>query len=43
MAYVGSAVPDGSDGLTVTIVGQPRTARMLLEPAIDPTGSRMRA
>ncbi len=43
MAYVGSAVPDGSDGLTVTIVGQPRTATMLLEPAIDPTGSRMRA
>jgi dimethylglycine dehydrogenase len=41
MAYVDSGTPD--EGLTVTIVGEPRAARILSIPAYDPSGDRMRS
>jgi dimethylglycine dehydrogenase len=43
MGYIDSAVPAAEDGLTVTIVGEPRKCRILTEPAVDPSGSRMRS
>jgi dimethylglycine dehydrogenase len=41
MAYVDSDTPD--EGLTVTIVGEPRAARILSIPAYNPSGDRMRS
>jgi dimethylglycine dehydrogenase len=42
MGYVSCEVPDVSDNLTLTILGDRRPARILSQPAIDPAGARMR-
>jgi dimethylglycine dehydrogenase len=42
MGYLDSTVPTESDGLTVTILGEPRPARLVSNPLIDPLGHRMR-
>ncbi|MFO1402763.1 MAG: FAD-dependent oxidoreductase [Steroidobacteraceae bacterium] len=42
MGYLDAQVPDAQDGLTITVMGRPRPARVLAEPLIDPSGSRMR-
>ena len=33
---------DASDGLTVFVIGQPKTARVLPEPPVDPAGLLIR-
>jgi hypothetical protein len=41
MGYINRDVPtDGN--LSVTIMGQPRPARLLQQPAVDPGGSRIK-
>jgi dimethylglycine dehydrogenase len=42
MGYVASTVEDESQDLTVTLLGDPRPARLLSQALIDPTGRRMR-
>jgi dimethylglycine dehydrogenase len=42
MGYLDSNVQDESDGLTVTILGEPRPARLVSQALIDPMGHRMR-
>jgi dimethylglycine dehydrogenase len=42
MGYVTTSVPDEQSGLTVTILGESRPCRILRQPLIDPTGTRMR-
>ena len=42
LAYVETALCTTSDPLSVTILGQPRAARILPTPPYDPTGSRLR-
>lgn len=42
MGYLQSAIPDEQDDLSVTILGERRTCRVLNEAPIDPTGARMR-
>jgi hypothetical protein len=41
MGYVASAVE--AEDLTVTILGEPRPARLLHQAAFDPAGQRMRS
>ena len=43
LAYLDVAVIDARPPLTVHVVGERRTARLLAEPPYDPTGSRLRA
>jgi dimethylglycine dehydrogenase len=43
MGYVDSLVPSSATELTMTILGVPRPCRILPEPLIDPSGSRMRS
>ncbi len=43
MGYVASQAAAAGTPLHVTIVGERRACRVLGEPAVDPTGSRMRA
>jgi dimethylglycine dehydrogenase len=43
MGYIDSEMPAAEDGLTVTIVGEPRKCHILTESAVDPSGSRMRS
>jgi len=43
MGYLNSDVPLTEEGLSVTIIGEPRPCRALTEPAIDPSGRRMRS
>jgi dimethylglycine dehydrogenase len=42
MGYVTTSVPDAQSGLSVTILGESRPCRILRQPLIDPTGTRMR-
>jgi dimethylglycine dehydrogenase len=42
LAYVDTAWCETSDPLSVTILGKPRTARILRAPPYDPTGSKLR-
>jgi dimethylglycine dehydrogenase len=42
MGYVLPSVTEGADDLSVTILGEPRPARLLTAPMVDPTGGRMR-
>jgi dimethylglycine dehydrogenase len=41
MGYVDATVEPGSEDLTVTLLGEPRTAALLREPLVDPLGHRM--
>jgi dimethylglycine dehydrogenase len=43
MGYVDSDVQTADDELTVTLLGEPRSARIVLQALIDPTGARMRS
>jgi len=43
MGYVLTSVPDNQQGLSVTILGERRDCRILPQPAVDPSGSRMRS
>jgi dimethylglycine dehydrogenase len=43
MGYLNSDVPLTEEALSVTIIGEPRPCRTLTEPAIDPSGQRMRS
>jgi len=43
MGYLKSTIPDGQMGLSVSILGERRSCRVLAQPPIDPTGARMRA
>jgi dimethylglycine dehydrogenase len=43
MGYLNSAIPDDQMGLSVTILGDQCECQVLTEPAVDPTGARMRA
>lgn len=43
MGYVDTRVAESEESLTVAVLGEARTCRVLSEPSIDPTGSRMRA
>jgi len=43
LAYVDHAVAADAPPLTVSIVGEPRPATILHEPAYDPTGARLRS
>jgi dimethylglycine dehydrogenase len=43
MGYLSSSIADGQAGLSVTILGEKRRARVLPHPIVDPSGSRMRA
>jgi dimethylglycine dehydrogenase len=42
MGYLQSAVPDDEPGLSVSILGERRDCRVLVQPPIDPIGARMR-
>jgi dimethylglycine dehydrogenase len=42
MGYVATSVPDEQSGLSVTILGESRPCRILRQPLIDPTGTRIR-
>jgi dimethylglycine dehydrogenase len=42
LAYVDTAMCQTRDPLTVTIIGQPRPARILPAPPYDPAGTRLR-
>lgn len=42
MGYIDSAVADDERGLTVAVLGEARACRILTQPAIDPSGARMR-
>jgi dimethylglycine dehydrogenase len=42
MGYVGSSVQAESEGLTVTLLGEPRPARLLGQALVDPNGQKMR-
>ena len=42
MGYVASTVQAESEKLTVTLLGNPRPARLIGEALIDPAGHRMR-
>jgi dimethylglycine dehydrogenase len=42
LAYVDADVADSAPELTVFVVGEPRTARILPEPPYDPKGARLR-
>ena len=43
MAYINAEVSDTQQDLSVTILGEPCTCRILSGPSIDPSGSRMRS
>jgi len=43
LAYLKTGAVDDGGNLSVEIVGEPRPVRMLTEPAVDPSGDRMRA
>lgn len=43
MGYVDSAVTAGTGGISVTILGEARSCRILEQPLIDPSGSRLRS
>lgn len=43
LAYVDTEVIAGDPALTVFVVGEPRTARILPEPPYDPSGTKLRA
>jgi glycine cleavage system aminomethyltransferase T len=43
MGYLNSSVSDHQSGISVTILGEPRPCRILRDPLIDPSGSRMRS
>ena len=42
LAYLDVAVIDGGSPLTVHVVGERRTARLIGQPPYDPSGSRLR-
>jgi dimethylglycine dehydrogenase len=42
LAYVDTAMHDTQQTLSVTIIGQPRSARILPAPPYDPTGAKLR-
>ena len=42
MGYLDSGIDAGETELRVSVLGQPRRCRILTQPAIDPSGSRMR-
>jgi len=42
LAYVGRDFADSDAPLSVTVIGEPRAARILREPPFDPAGSRLR-
>lgn len=42
MGYLASSVPDDQDGLSITILGEPRPCQILRQALVDPTGARMR-
>jgi dimethylglycine dehydrogenase len=43
MGYLNSTVQTESDELTVTILGEPRPARLVPQALVDPMGRRMRS
>jgi len=43
MGYLNSTVQTESDELTVTILGEPRPARLVPQALVDPMGHRMRS
>jgi len=43
LAYIEVVVIDAAPDLTVFVVGEERTCRILPEPPYDPTGSRLRS
>lgn len=43
MGYVDTSVADSEETLSVAVLGEARACKVLAEPSIDPTGSRMRA
>jgi dimethylglycine dehydrogenase len=42
MGYLASSVPNYQDGLSITILGEPRPCRILPQPLVDPAGARMK-
>jgi len=42
MGYLQSSIPDGQEGLTISILGEHCDCRVLNQPAVDPDGTRMR-
>jgi dimethylglycine dehydrogenase len=43
MGYVDSSVAQSEERLSVSVLGEPRSCRILANPLIDPAGARMRA
>ena len=42
LAYIDRAIAEPAPELSVFVLGEPRTARILLEPPYDPKGQRLR-
>jgi len=43
MGYLTSTITEGQEGLSVSLLGESCACRILSQPAIDPSGARMRA
>ena len=43
MGYLNTSIPDDTEGLYVSILGEPRPCRVLKQASIDPAGMRARA